>query len=383
MSSDEFDDIRPYRDEEMPEVFERLLSNRAFLDALAGFRYPAAARLAPGLLRSAAALYLRWRTSRYRTIDAFQSSLESLFDHIIESTTRGFTWSGLDALPRERAFLFVSNHRDIAMDSAFTNYALHASGRGTIRIAIGDNLIREAYVADLMRLNKSFIIRRSLTGMREQLAAYQKTSRYLHHSIGVDRQSVWIAQREGRAKDGDDRTDPAILKMFHLSQRKSGRRFGEVLADLHIVPVSVSYELDPCDAMKAHELAQREVLGSYEKPDDEDLRSIITGITGAKGRVHLHFGTELTAPDDDPDLVAAAIDAQVHAGFRLFPTHLEAWRRLGGSVPGEVEAAAGPPHAATMEAFEARIALAPDGERDWLLRQYAQPVVAVLGKPSR
>jgi 1-acyl-sn-glycerol-3-phosphate acyltransferase len=376
--NDSFEDIRPYRDDEMHPVIERLLGNTAFLDALVGFRFPGASRVAPGLLRWAAARYLDWRTGRFRTIDAFQSSLKSLFDHIIESTSLGFSWSGAEGLEPGRAYLFVSNHRDIAMDSAFTNYALHAEGLGTMRIAIGDNLIHQDYVADLMRLNKSFIVQRSAKGMRQQLAAYTRTSAYLHHSIEVDGQSVWIAQREGRAKDGNDRTDPAILKMFFLSQRKSGRSFGEVLADLHIVPVAVSYELDPCDALKAHELAVREREGDYEKPADEDLQSIITGITGAKGRVHLHFGEELVSPADDPEAVAAQIDAAIHHGFRLFPTHLEAHRRLGGTVPEALEAAAGPPEASVMADFDARIEAAPEDEREWLLRQYARPVQAVI-----
>ena len=376
--TDSFEDIRPYRDDEMHVVIERLLGNTAFLDALVGFRYPNASRLAPSLLRWAAARYLDWRTGRFQTIDAFQSGLKSLFDHIIESTSLGFSWSGIEALEAGRAYLCVSNHRDIAMDSAFTNYAWHAEGLGTMRIAIGDNLIQEEYVADLMRLNKSFIVQRSAKGMRQQLAAYTRTSAYLHQSIEVDRQSVWIAQREGRAKDGDDRTDPAILKMFFLSQRKSGRSFGEVLADLHIVPVAVSYELDPCDALKARELAVREREGHYDKPPGEDLHSIITGITGAKGRVHLHFGEELVSPEDDPDAVAAQIDASIHRGFRLFPTHLEAHRRLGGTVPEALDAAAGPPEVAVMADFDARIEAAPAEEREWLLRQYARPVQAAI-----
>lgn len=375
---DPFDDIRPYRDDEMHAVIARLLDNRAFLDALVGFRFPRAGRLLPGLTRRLVARYLDERTRRMHTIDAFQSSLESLIDHMIEATTDGFSWSGAERLEPGRACLFVSNHRDIALDSAFTNYATHAEKHGTVRIAIGDNLIRDAYVADLMRLNKSFIVKRSAKGPREQLAAYTKTSRYLHHSIRVDGQSVWIAQREGRAKDGDDRTDPAILKMFFLSQRKSGRSFGEVLADLHIVPVAVSYELDPCDRMKAHELAAKARDGRYEKPADEDLRSIITGITGAKGRVHLHFGAELETPPDDPEACAAAIDAEIRAGFRLFPTHLEAHRRLGGTVPDDLAAEAGPATADVMASFEARIEAAPDDEREWLLRQYARPVQARL-----
>jgi len=374
MTSDQFEQIRPYRDDEMQGVFARLIAEREFLDALVGFRYPRLAALAPGILRPLAAFYLRSRTRAFSTIDEFQSSLKALFDHAIAQTTGGFTWSGLDALDPERPYLFVSNHRDIAMDSAFVNYATHAEGFGTVRIAIGDNLLDKPYVSDLMRLNKSFVVQRSFTGPKDQLAAFKRTSAYLHHSIGEERHSVWIAQREGRAKDGNDRTDPAILKMFFVSQRKSGRSFAEVLADLHIVPVAVSYELDPCAPMKARELHLRETAGSYEKPEGEDLQSIVTGITGAKGRVHVHFGAELTVPAEEPEAAAAMIDRSIHAGFRLFPTHLAAARALGMEVPDGVDV-----HEADAEAlasFEAMLAQASEPERRWLLAQYAQPVRA-------
>ena len=374
MSSDQFEQIRPYRDDEMQGVFARLIEEREFLDALVGFRYPRLAALAPAMVRAFAALYLRRRTRSFTTIDEFQSSLEALFDHVIAQTTGGFSWSGLDALDPGRPYLFVSNHRDIAMDSAFVNYATHAEGLGTVRIAIGDNLLEKPYVSDLMRLNKSFVVQRSFTGPKDQLAAFKRTSAYLHHSIGEELQSVWIAQREGRAKDGDDRTDPAILKMFFVSQRKAGRGFAEVLADLHIVPVAVSYELDPCAPMKARELSLRETTGVYEKPEGEDLQSIVTGITGAKGRVHVHFGAELTAPAEEPEAAAAMIDQSIHAGFRLFPTHLAAARSLGIDIPRGV--GVDEVNAEALTAFEATLAEASDVERRWLLAQYAQPVRA-------
>ncbi|MEE4297929.1 MAG: 1-acyl-sn-glycerol-3-phosphate acyltransferase [Pseudomonadales bacterium] len=376
MSSEQFEHIRPYRDEEMQGVFARLLADRELLDALLTYRHPRLAALAPGPMRWLAAAWLRRRTARLHTIDDFQSSLKALFDHLIARTTRGFTWSGLDALDPERPYLFVSNHRDIAMDSAFVNYATHAEGFGTVRIAIGDNLLKKDFVTDLMRLNKSFVVQRSFKGPKDQLAAFRRTSAYLHHSIGVDAQSVWIAQREGRAKDGDDRTDPAILKMFFVSQRKSGRSFPEVLADLHVVPVAVSYELDPCAPMKAHELCVREARGAYEKPEDEDLRSIVAGIRGEKGRVHVHFGAELTAPPADPDAAAAEIDRSIHAGYRLWPTNLEAARRSGIEVPAALARAVGDGRRETMQAFEAALVAAPERERPWLLKQYAQPVRA-------
>jgi hypothetical protein len=378
MNSEQFEHMRPYRDDEMQGVFARLLAEREFLDALLGFRTPVLARLLPWLMRPLAAAYLRRRTAGFRTIDEFQSSLEALFDHAIARTTEGFTWSGLEGRDPARAFLYISNHRDIAMDSAFVNYATHAEGLGTVRIAIGDNLLKRDYVTDLMRLNKSFIVQRSFTGPKDQLAAFKRTSAYLHHSIAVDGESVWIAQREGRAKNGDDRTDPAILKMFFVSQRKSGRSFGEVLGDLHIVPVAVSYELDPCAPMKAHELAERAVSGTYEKPEDEDLRSIVTGITGPKGRVHVHFGDELAMPAEEPEVVAAELDRAIHRGFRLFPTHLEAATRLGIEVSEALRADTGPMTPTVEAAFETALEAASEGEQEWILRQYAQPVVAHL-----
>ncbi len=370
---DEFADIRPYRDEEVRPVLDRLIADQEFLAAVAAYRFPFAYRIVPRLLRRLVGGVLARRTAHFDSIDDFQFSLESWFDRMIARTTDGLSWSGASGLDPERAYLFVSNHRDIAMDSGLMNYALHAEGHRTSRIAIGDNLLKKPYATDLMRLNKSFVVKRSAKGVREQLAAYTKTSRFLHHSI-AEGQSVWIAQREGRAKDGNDHTEPAIIKMFHLAERKSGRDFAAVMADLHIVPVAISYELDPCDALKAHELRVKAETGDYRKPPDEDIRSIVMGITGDKGRVHVHFGPELGGAPADADEVAAWLDREIHSGFRLFPTHVEAWRRCGGEVPGALAAETGALEGSTKERFEARIAAVPDSEREYLLLQYAKPV---------
>ena len=372
-SEDQFDDIRPYHDHEVRPVLTRLLANRAFLDAVIRLRFPRVSRVAPALLRLLASRTLARRVREIDSVEQFQSGLESWFDRMIKGTTDGLTWSGAEHLAADRAYLFVSNHRDIAMDSGFMNYALHAEGHRTSRIAIGDNLLTKTYATDLMRLNKSFVVKRSAKGVREQYAAYMKTSRFLKHSIDAGH-SVWIAQREGRAKDGDDRTDPAIIKMFYVSQRKNGVTFAEAIKALHIVPVAISYELDPCDASKAHELRHKAETGSYQKPPDADIRSIVTGITGHKGRVHVHFGPELTAPPDEPDAVAAWIDREVRLGFRLFPTHLEAWRRRGGGMTPELQKLVEGGSSAALERFAARLAGVPAEERDFLLRQYAMPV---------
>lgn len=374
---DEFAAIRPFNDDEVAPVLQRLLRNQELLDAIIAFRYPRVPKAARPPLRRVLSLILQRRFAGISTVDAFQAQLESWFDDVIERTTAGFTWSGAESLQAGRAYLFMSNHRDIAMDSAFMNYALHAEGLRTSRIAIGDNLLQRPFATDLMRLNKSFVVRRSAQGVREQLAAFTQTSRFVNHSIATGH-SVWIAQREGRAKDGVDITDPAILKMFYVSQRKSGKTFPETLADLHIVPVAVSYELDPCDLAKAHELYAVATEGSYQKPADADLNSIVEGITGYKGRVHLHFGPELTAPAGDPDGVAAQLDAEIQRGFRLFPTHLAAYQMLHGEVSAEMRREIGSCSDAIRERFEARLHALPAEERDYLLAQYANPVRARL-----
>src|SRR5690606_30812757 len=221
----------------------------------------------------------------------------------------------------------ISNHRDIAMDPAFVNLARHQRRMDTVRIAIGDNLLSKPFASDLMRINKSFIVKRSATGRREKLAALTTLSRYIRHSILVDRACVWIAQREGRAKNGVDRTETALVKMLALG-RDRAQPFGEAIAALNLVPVSIAYCFDPCDLDKARELHERETTGSYQKRPHEDLASIYKGIVGDKGAVHVAFGEPLAAPLADDDEVAAWLDRQIVGRYRLQPTNLIAWRRL-------------------------------------------------------
>ena len=177
---------------------------------------------------------------------------------------------------------------------------------------------REArtFVADLMRLNKSFIVKRSASGVREKMQAYSNLSAYIQHTIDKHI-SIWIAQKEGRAKDGIDRTDPAIIKMFYMSQKKSGTSFSDYINWLKIVPVSISYEYNPCDEMISRELYETRHKGSYQKAEGEDDRSIVTGITGYKGDVHIAFGKPLEGEFEDADAVAREIDKQILENYRL------------------------------------------------------------------
>ena len=319
----EFDSIRPYADAEIPAVLARLLADDAFLDILTQFRFPRLAGPFGWLLKPLIAHRLRSQFRHIDSVRALQESIEPYIDRTVEHATDGVSYSGVETLKAGNPYLFLANHRDIVMDPAFVNYAVYHAGLQTPRIAIGDNLLQKPFVSDLMRLNKSFIVHRSITGRREKLAAYQLLSAYISHSIGKDGESIWIAQAEGRAKDGDDRTDSAILKMFHMSRKDEP--FADVIASLKLTPVSISYEYDPCDQAKARELYTRATTGSYTKQPGEDDKSIGLGITGYKGRVHVHFGDPITSGFEDAKQLAALTDAQILTGYRLFPVHYLAY----------------------------------------------------------
>ncbi|PLW67618.1 glycerol acyltransferase [Pseudohalioglobus lutimaris] len=376
--TDPYADIRPYRDEEVPQVLARLLKDRELLDALASFRLSEMAANWPRLARWLVRRGLRRQLKGVGSIHDMQMVIKTYVEGMIDTTSGGFSVSGLDHLDSSRPYLFMSNHRDIAMDPAFTNYALHQGGHQTVRIAIGDNLLTKPWVSDLMRLNKSFIVKRSVNGPRELLAASRQLANYIQHSLLEEKAPVWIAQREGRAKDGLDRTEPVIVKMLGMSRDKSSQGFGEHIASLGIVPVAISYELDPCDALKAHELHELATTGSYEKGEQEDVASIGQGISGQKGRVHVSFGQPLGPEYEDADHVAQQIDRQVIDLYCLHPTNLYAYDMLYGEHaprPGNLYSEAGD---VSREAFEARINAMPEAHRPYALAIYANAVVSKL-----
>lgn len=377
--TDPWADIRPYTDAEVENVLERLAHDNELLNALTRFRLPRLARVAPPLARMLASRAVRREVKDVSSVRAFQQRIASYMDRMIRTSTDAFEVSGLDRLDANTAYLFIGNHRDISLDPAFVNYALYQSGRDTVRIAIGDNLLKKPYVTDLMRLNKSFIVPRSARGKRAMLAAYQNLSAYIRHSITADNHSIWMAQREGRAKTGIDRTDSAIIKMLTMARRMADKQatFGEAAAELRLVPVSISYELDPCDVQKAQELYDMDTRGGYDKSEFEDIQSIVAGITGDKGRVQLHFGHPIGADMGTPDEVAAEIDRQVIGGYRLFPTHYLALEALG-DAPELV-----PRKAITRQdrdRFDKRLAAVPETLRPYWLAQYANPVKHKAGR---
>lgn len=368
----EFDDIRPYNDDEVPAVLKRVLADPEMHATIAAWVAPRLNRRAPWLIRPLVRIGLLWQFRGIRTVSDFQPRLRGYLQRILDRSVTDLTVSGLDSLDPDRAYLFVSNHRDIVMDPAMVNWALYHGGFQTVRIAIGDNLLSKPFVSDLMRLNKSFIVKRSVKGMKEKYKAAQRLSRYIHHCINVDNANIWIAQREGRAKDGYDKTNPAVIGMFSLSKPKE-RGLTDYVKELNIVPVTISYEVDPLDLHKARELYAQEHKGGYRKRAHEDMQSIARGMTGWKGRVHLAFGEVLSGDFATDDDVAAAIDEQVHRLYRVYETNEWAHGELTGQpvVPANDN----------VKELARRVESARDHLKPYLLRQYANALQMRNGEP--
>ena len=371
-----FEDIRPYRDEEVAGVIQGVLQDREFLDTIAGMKFPRLSHVFPGLVRPLIARVLRRELGPVTDVRQLQELIGTQLQALLERTGSHLTVIGADALKPEQTYLFFSNHRDIAMDPAMVNLALHKRGLDTVRIAIGDNLLSKPFVSDLMRLNKSFIVKRSATARREKLAALQELSAYIHHSLFRDGQSIWIAQREGRAKDGIDSTETALLKMLVLNKPKH-QGFGEALAELPLIPVSISYEWDPCDALKAREVHGVRTKGRYVKAQHEDIHSIYRGIVGDKGHIVVAFGERLPGPFADAGEVAEHIDRMILLNYRLQASHLLAYEQLFGSnaalavykqALGDID------WAAKRAALQARLSPLPEPHQKIVLEAYANPV---------
>ncbi len=363
---EDFEGIRPYEDEEVPGVLARLAKDADLQAVVARYLFPRATRLLPALGRLLGARLLRREAGRLRTVRDVQLFLSGHMGALIENTILNFSVSGVERLVAGTPYLFISTHRDIIMDTGLVNFAIHRAGHATSRIAIGDNLLGKAYAADLMRLNKSFVIERSVTGAKAVYRALNRTSAFIRASLEAA-ESVWIAQREGRAKDGLDRTDPALIKMLTLAWRQEVEEHGGLCACVKVVPVAITYELDPCALRKARELCITDLHGKYDKPDGEDLSSIVEGMLGFKGRVHLHFGPPLEGGFDSPEALADAIDREIVEGLKVFPTHVEAARRLGDeALPDTVS-----PHAKVQAAFQEQISACPTAQQPYFFQQYA------------
>ncbi len=372
MNGFNFDDIRPYRDDEIEQVLQQLVEDREFVRAIGTTQLPRMQSWAGPLAEYLVRRKLRQVFAGMHSISDFQMQVEGFMDANLRKTTSALTTSGVDHLDPGRTYLFICNHRDIVMDPALCNLILHRAGRDTFRIAIGDNLLSKPFAEHLMRINKSFVVRRSVQGNRQKFLELRKLSAYIRKSILDDGQSVWIAHREGRAKDGIDRTDVALLKMLALSGPED-EGFGQRIRDIHMVPVALSYQWDPCDAMKANELAMRRRDGVYRKGEFEDIRSIALGIQGWKGAVHVAFGGEINWELDSADDLAVEIDRQIIGMYRIQSSHLAAWYLLRGGLPAGYSL----PTAELDDAVQVlrqRMQGLDEDQRHFLLHSYANPI---------
>jgi len=318
-----FKDIAPFNDEQVPSVLKRLINNPKLHYSLSKLMLPNCPDLLLNLVKHFVAYKLRRKTCGIKTIADVQNYMRPFLVKNLTTTTKEITFSGIKQLDKNKAYLFISNHRDIVVDPALINYLRDKFGQSTPRLAIGDNLLQQDFVADLMRLNKCFIVKRGLTNRREKLTAAKLLSSYIWHCLTLDKSSVWLAQAQGRAKNGNDKTSSAMLKMLQLQGSK--QEFSEFWANLNLVAISISYEFDPCDVFKARELYQIATFGSYQKQAGEDDRSIAQGVTGAKGRVNVSFVP--IAPNSYTDLeqLELALDNAIYANYKLYPLNYLAY----------------------------------------------------------
>ncbi|MFY8274318.1 lysophospholipid acyltransferase family protein [Pseudoalteromonas sp. SSDWG2] len=362
---DKYADIRPYNDNEVADAVARLVADNAFVDLIAKHNLPS--WVAP--MRFLSRPLVRWQLQRkwgnVASVRQVQLEVVHYLEHIVKTTTSKVTFSGLDALDKDSAYLFISNHRDIVLDPALVNFGLHQHDMNTVRIAIGDNLLQIPYITELMRLNKSFIVKRSAKAPKEMLRALTQLSAYIYDSLD-EGHSIWIAQREGRTKDGHDQTDPALLKMLQLNGRKQKKDFADYVRELKIVPVSISYQYEPCAQAKAKELYHKKHHGEYVKQAGEDIESIVEGFTTDKGHVHLAFGKPIAHGCDTPEDLAKTIDRQILESFYLHPGNYIAADHAEAIVDTE---------SADVKEFAERMNLIPEHLRDLVKAIYAKPVL--------
>jgi hypothetical protein len=365
-----FEDIRPYRDEEVPEVISRILRDKSFTNLLR-YVYPDEP-LEP----------IKERVASVKTIADFQARVAyPAMRKLVNETTDSISVSGLENIKSEGAHLFISNHRDIILDSAILNIMLYEAGLGTFETAIGSNLLEEELVRDLTKMNKNFTVKRNTTA-REFYENSVNLSNYIHHSICERDTNVWIAQREGRTKDGIDKTQPGLLKMLSINCEKP---LSQCFRELNITPVAISYEYDPCDVLKIPELKALAAEKKYEKQQGEDYNSILTGLTGYKGRIHLSIGKPLdeelnhlinfTSPNDKLKELGEIIDQKVYGQYKLWPTNYIAFDLLQGNTSSAhyTEEQKGT-FMSRMEKQLEILGLDSEEDRYFLLNMYANPV---------
>lgn len=317
-----FEEIRPYRNDEFSMVINRLLDDPEF------------SVLLKHLNKDESQLeQMKVALRSTKTIEVFQGQfIVPFINDILSASSDGLTMSGLDELNKDQRYLYISNHRDIILDSALLNVEMYSSGFSPTEIAIGSNLLIFPWINDLVRINRSFIVKRNIP-VKQMLTSSKLLSQYVRHMITRGSDSIWIAQREGRAKDGNDVTQPALLKMLNMSNPTS---FFDGFRDLKIVPMAISYEIEPCGNEKVAELKRRQTDPNYQKTEKDDLMSMISGLKNPKGQIHIQFGKQidenvLHSIANEPGanerlrLLAEHIDKEIYKNYKLFPNNYVAY----------------------------------------------------------
>ena len=372
---EEFDEIRPYDPEELPAVFQELTADPEF--------QAVASHVMPGVPYQHLCQQLQ---GCHTSLEVQKTFFYPLLHELLARCSKGFRLDSTQLQQHEVPHTFITNHRDIVLDSAFLSIALiDNSFNNTVEIAIGDNLLIRPWIKQLVRINKSFIVQRAV-GIRQMLASSARLSRYMHYAIAQKGENIWIAQREGRAKDSNDRTQDAILKMMAMGGEGTPL---DRLKALRLTPVALSYEYDPCDWLKAKEFQQKRDVEGFKKSPEDDLMNMKTGIFGFKGRICFRMANCIndwldTLPADLPKgefytEVAQHIDREIHRNYELYAINYVAADLLQGTndfyrhyTPEEKQAFA--------DYIESRVELVdlehPDKAflRERMLTMYANPV---------
>ncbi len=373
MNKMDFEDIRPYHDSEVKEKIDSLLREEQFCQiiqqVMPEIPFPLFEKQMRGI----------------NTIYEFQTKVVvPLLDKLLSQSTHGLSYSGMENLEKDKSYLFVSTHRDIVLDSALMGYVLLKEGFSTAEIAIGDNLMKIPWIVDLVKLNKSFMVKRSLS-KDQKLDGSNQLSNYINYTIKDKGENIWIAHKAGRSKNGNDRTNPNILKMFNLGGDSESAI--ENIKSLNICPVSISYEYNPCDALTLPELMSIANGEKYEKQPMEDLIHMGEGLQGRKGKVEVSFGKPLNGLIEGQEeaksnlelfqMIANKIDREIHDSYKLMPTNYMAFDLLNDSAG----------HSANysdeeMESFETYVSKKLEGiegdeafKRETFLKMYAYPVM--------
>ena len=326
MATREFDEIRPYNDEELPQIFEELIADPAFQKA--------ATDAIPNVPFELLAQKIRACKSK---LDFQETFCYGILWKIAADHTDGLTLDHTALPDKSKAYTYVSNHRDIILDSGFLSILLIDQGMDTVEIAIGDNLLVYPWIKKLVRVNKSFIVQRALT-MRQMLESSARMSRYMHYTINEKKQSIWIAQREGRAKDSNDRTQDSVLKMLAMGGEGD---LIDRLMEMNIAPLAISYEYDPCDFLKAQEFQLKRDIEGYKKTTQDDLISMQTGLFGYKGKVHFQTAPCINDKLEQLDRslpkqelfsgISACIDRRIHGNYRIYSGNYVAYDWLNNT----------------------------------------------------